>query len=111
MFLKFVFRVSLFEFRSSTVNLRIPHGLRNTSQVLTQPPASALVGARHAVPLFHLRLSTVDSRLGLLGRRILRAKHALRIVLPDPGVDEPRSLRDKMSALLGALRFVQRVRI
>ncbi len=30
---------------------------------LTQPPANALVGARHAVPLFHFRLSTVDCRL------------------------------------------------
>ena len=27
-----------------------------------QPPANAAVGARHAVPLFHFRLSTVDCR-------------------------------------------------
>jgi hypothetical protein len=54
-----------FDLQLSTVNLRIPHGSRTTSQVLTQPPANALGGARHAVPLFHFRLSTVDCRLAL----------------------------------------------
>jgi hypothetical protein len=51
-----------FDFQLSTVNLRIPHGLRNTSRVLTQPRCKRARRARHAVPLLDFRLSTVDSR-------------------------------------------------
>ena len=65
------------------------------------------------MPLFHFRLSTVDCRLStcLLRRRIFRAKDPLRIVFPDPGVDEPGSFGDEVAAFFAALRFGQAMRI
>ena len=68
---------------------------------------------RAPLPLstFNSRLSTSSSPTALPRRRILRAEHALRIVLPDPRVDEPGRFGNEVAALFGALGFGQAVRI
>src|ERR1700733_3599204 len=60
-----------------------------------------------------LPLSTFNCRLStcLPRGRVFRAEDALRIVFPDPGVDEPGRFGDEVAAFFAALRFGQAVGI